>query len=806
MTRQSSPQDAAKSASCKAFYGLLLAGAAFAAFEDLLSTDRIPAYRDLLLFVLPFKHFLATRLQQGNLPLWNPWIYLGTPFLASLQNGALYPPSVLLLLPFPLGFNLFVLLHFVMALAGFWLLSRGRGLSVAAASVGCLTFTLGGYLVSMVNLTSHLQTAVWAPWALFYWQRSTERGRTSDFAAFTLVVTGSLLAGAPEVLLMMVGLLAAWTACAAPGSRVARLRLHGTLAVLVVMAIGLAALQVLPTLEYIAHSNRRGALSLEEVAAWSLQPISLIQWLLPHSALPRPAPRLESTSPWIESIYLGLAPLCLVASGLARGREGRFWAAVTVVALLLALGASTPVLPLAYSLFPAIVGKFRYPEKFYFLVHFAAALLAAEGAEALFRGDERSHRLSCLVASALLVLVCAPWLYHWIRPDEYTALVARIGDPLAPPARYRPLAVDFAWKSERGALMLACFLGILGLRRVRLLGASTACATIVALVAADLAPLAHGLNRTISWRALQGQRPIVDVEELTSARQRVFLYQTTSARFAGDSPEPVRGLEKWLQVRQDAGSFEGAARSVWATMPLDVPVVHELGTLSGDDGIMRSSDVALRAALSTAPRDGAVKLLGIFGVSRLAGPVPLEVPGLDPLPQVGQPPIYVYRVVNFLPDAYLATRLHSGANRASDAFRMMMEPDFTPGVDAVVSELPADWQPTLGNEAAGEVRTTDRRDDRIELTVHADRLSLLVLNDSFYPGWEARIDGHPTRIHRVNFLVRGVVVGAGDHTVEFRYRPSPLRLGISISLATLLTGMFAAAVRRRGASGAAIRR
>src|SRR5205823_13265125 len=95
-----------------------------AAFASFLSTDRVPIHRDLLVFVLPFKHFLAASLRSGKIPLWNPWIFLGEPFLGSLQAGVLYPPSLLLSLPFPLGFNLLLFFHYVLALVGMWLFLR----------------------------------------------------------------------------------------------------------------------------------------------------------------------------------------------------------------------------------------------------------------------------------------------------------------------------------------------------------------------------------------------------------------------------------------------------------------------------------------------------------------------------------------------------------------------------------------------------------------------------------------------------------------------------------------------------------
>ena len=72
-------------------------------FDDLLTGDRVPVYRDLLHILLPMHHYLAEHLRRGQLPLWNPLMFMGTPFLANWQSAVFYPPSLLLLLPSPVG-------------------------------------------------------------------------------------------------------------------------------------------------------------------------------------------------------------------------------------------------------------------------------------------------------------------------------------------------------------------------------------------------------------------------------------------------------------------------------------------------------------------------------------------------------------------------------------------------------------------------------------------------------------------------------------------------------------------------------
>jgi uncharacterized membrane protein YfhO len=115
----------------------------------------------------------------------------------------------------------------------------------------------------------------------------------------------------------------------------------------------------------------------------------------------------------------------------------------------------------------------------------------------------------------------------------------------------------------------------------------------------------------------------------------------------------------------------------------------------------------------------------------------------------------------------------------------MIRPEFVPGIDATVDETPPAWQDSGVAESPGQVREIAWGHERVELEVDASRAALLVLNDSFFPGWEARVDGSAVKIHRTNSLVRGVFLDPGHHRVEFAYRPKSFVIGVSISIATL---------------------
>jgi uncharacterized membrane protein YfhO len=83
------------------------------------------------------------------------------------------------------------------------------------------------------------------------------------------------------------------------------------------------------------------------------------------------------------------------------------------------------------------------------------------------------------------------------------------------------------------------------------------------------------------------------------------------------------------------------------------------------------------------------------------------------------------------------------------------------------------------------VEVTRREPNRIELKTSSSAPSILVLSENHYPGWRAYVDGRATETLRVDYALRGVVLAAGEHRVEFVYRPKSVFIGLLVSLLTL---------------------
>jgi uncharacterized membrane protein YfhO len=83
--------------------------------------------------------------------------------------------------------------------------------------------------------------------------------------------------------------------------------------------------------------------------------------------------------------------------------------------------------------------------------------------------------------------------------------------------------------------------------------------------------------------------------------------------------------------------------------------------------------------------------------------------------------------------------------------------------------------------------------------VDVTRPSLLVVAESYYPGWRATVDGQPAPILRANYLSQGLVMPQGKHIVQVSYEPDSFKYGALISLVGLvgLLGLVGWARRRQ---------
>lgn len=144
----------------------------------------------------------------------------------------------------------------------------------------------------------------------------------------------------------------------------------------------------------------------------------------------------------------------------------------------------------------------------------------------------------------------------------------------------------------------------------------------------------------------------------------------------------------------------------------------------------------------------------------------------------------------------------------ADALTLMLEGPFDPRVSALIEgpvppnvSLPSGSQ---GLRASGIATIASRRPREVVVHVATEQDALLVLSDSWFPGWVARVDGERTALLRANYLFRAVGVPRGNHTVTFSYEPLSVAVGAitTVGAALLVLAMpvfqvLAALLRRR---------
>jgi hypothetical protein len=318
------------------------------------------------------------------------------------------------------------------------------------------------------------------------------------------------------------------------------------------------------------------------------------------------------------------------------------------------------------------------------------------------------------------------------------------------------------------------------------LGATAFVVLALALVVLDLFKAGMGYNPAIRERDA--------VQPVTPAIQ--YLQRQRPARFAGIRPTDPFSLAVPIPpnvaMRYDLYDARG----------YDFPFEERYAEL-WRNAIAPSPDCNYAFCPESAGTSArALQALGVLGVTHLLQnradaplrDLPLVYSGRD---------AKIYRNPRALPRAFLVDRqiVAPSGTAARDA---VASPSFPARTVAVTeSKLPGLAEGESGGRAAaGTARIDSYGDERVAVSTDTPRPALLVLTDSWFPGWKASVDGHDVPIHRVDYLIRGVPVPAGAHRVEFRYEPASWRAGWIVSLIAVLVLAAALAVglasRRKG--------
>jgi hypothetical protein len=164
--------------------------------------------------------------------------------------------------------------------------------------------------------------------------------------------------------------------------------------------------------------------------------------------------------------------------------------------------------------------------------------------------------------------------------------------------------------------------------------------------------------------------------------------------------------------------------------------------------------------------------------------------------------VTVYRLPNALPRARIESRARVVPTIA-EVRRLTLAGEIDPRREVLLHDPEAGQVVTalerLGSDgaAAGTARIVVDRATEVAIDADAPRGGLLVLADTYYPGWEADLDGSPRPILRANIAHRAVFLPPGTHRVTFVYRPRSVISGAMLTIVGLMVVLLSLLLTRR---------
>jgi len=405
---------------------LVLLGLTLVMFADVLFTSQPIALSrrgtDISMQFIYLRDFGFGELADGNLPLWNPHLFSGAPFVGGFLSAMLYPPNLLhLVLPDTLAINWLIASHVFLCGLGMYVWSRSKGLSWPASLLaGSIFMFCGAYFLHI--FAGHLTVVLTAPWIpLFFWSLDKYRLTRSPgrWFAGTFFLAMAVLAGHPQTVFYT--LIAAGLYCSIDWVKAQhRGWLLAGWSSMLMAAFALAAIQILPGLAMTGESVRSQN-NYAFATQCSFPPENFITLLAPcflgddiH------LPYWGRWYIWEMCLFIGVIGLVLAIYGMLRGpKEQRrlLWLLILIL-LLLALGSNTPFYKMLYDYIPGI-STFRANCKFGLEASLFLALLAGIGFDVFHRSCSHTGKRRCPTAllitvttGAMLTAAAALLFYH----------------------------------------------------------------------------------------------------------------------------------------------------------------------------------------------------------------------------------------------------------------------------------------------------------------------------------------------------------------------------------------------------------
>lgn len=709
-------------------------------FRDIL-LQKAFFWEDFLYQFYPFRNFAAVSLANGDLPLWNPFTFSGTPFQADIQSALFYIPNLLLTFFVSDGrlnfywLEILIIAHIMLAGVSMYYLAKEYGIQKLFALISGLVFALSGFMTTHVIHQVIICQVAWLPLILFFFRKAL-LGHSMLYTILCGITLGhAVLAGFPQVslyiffFLFLYFLFEFFSALKECGFKTNIVMLPIAAAV-VIIAVAFTSIQLLPTIE-LAPLSQRAEITYEKSQEGQLAWEQLITFFVPKFFGSSGAQGSTYWGPgaywvfWETCLYVGIPAIVLIIFSLFAAKDNRyvkFFVGLSIFAMLYALGDNFIFHKVFFNIVPGF-DKFRSIGRITLLSTLSFSLLCGFGLQAFFylmsAQEQKIGKVLLFIAGGAVLLWLAASM-GFLQPSEGTRYYDQI----------HSMAVS---ETTTTLILVLGTIGVFFLISRRTVSPLTGIIGLIILLFVDVNIFGFNQNNGTTNPDEYYNRTANLVEIIKQEGQKEY-FRVNSR------------LENSMILDRNQGMVDRIFMMEGYT-PLALQRIYP--PVKDFD---RACDL-LNAKFRTVV-DNQNQTMRLSAAS------------------------------TFVPRAYFVyqTTVITDEEKIKE---FMSSDSFDPLKIVVLEENPDLSLDEIVDSSDGKAEIISYSLNSITLKVSTRKNGYLVLSEIFYPGWNAYIDGKLEKVYRANWSLRAIPVRAGDHNIEVRFEPVSFYRGAWITFVTI---------------------
>lgn len=761
------------------FIGLLFLVLAIA-FFDMAFKGYAPPASDSQQWRASAQAILEYNSEHKDQALWNPNVFSGMPsYLISF--GAKYPFINEIKNITNKVINWRVLLLF-MAGVGVYILMIYLGFEPIVALITALAFALSTHFQGLIEIghNTKVKAIIYIPWIMWALLLLKNKKNILSLALLGIAIIGQLRENHAQIsyyTFLMIGIYwISYLVYSVKDKNITEfLKFTGLLLIVFILSFMAVSQPYLSIYEYSQYTIRGGSEGLDTAYAtsWSFHPLEMLTFLAPNF--------FGGVSPdywgWMQftqtSMYMGgfifLLALLAIFAYFKKNRLVRTFTIVSIVSLLLAFGKYFKILSDFMLKYFPFYNKFRVPAMTLVLLQFAVVVLAGYGIKYILSNRQNMQKLlrSCFIAIAVLFVIFlllqgSLQKLDFVKDAEQSEIVNQY--------------VQYYGQS-RGYNYASRHLQELSLQRFQLLRSDS---LRFFLIAALLLAIVWLFNSTkiskyvfLTLLLVLSTADLMQVDkrflqDLKPQQQLMSFNKNKIDRYLEKDDEIFRiypfgqqfGQNRWAYYHQSLGGYHGAKLKRYQQVIEKCLYTRIDGRLPINWNVVNMLNAKYIVYNGQIPSDK------------------LEWAAYD-----RQNGLTLYKNKTYLPRAWFVKNLEV-IKQEDEVLKRLNSSEFDPGETAIVEEI------------VGNVQTPEETEVKLqqfglhELTfkVKTDKNSFLTISEIYYPaGWKAYIDGEQIPIYPTNYILRGVVVPTGEHTLKLQFEPEVYNLSLKLSLIGILS-------------------